>query len=206
LLFQKLHYNPSMMPYRVMLAMAVLLGSCTLVAQSLGDVAREERARKTQGQQNAGHVYTNDDISSRQTIAVGLSEEASKGSGQVSTRNSKGTSAKELQASIRKQKQRVHALEVRIGEIQRRLDERESIGNVTVSQRVVMHGQVGPGPCFISDAAVTHPYQEWCDEPAKLTAELQKKTAELKEARTALEDLQERTRRMGYGNAFYDPD
>lgn len=200
-------YNPPRMRFWSVFGIVALLCSWSSSAQSLGDVARQERARKSQSRQVAQHVYTNEDISRRQTIPSESFEEHSNDARlQTNQQDSQSMPSKELQARIRTQKQRAHELETRIREIQRRLAERSSIGSVTASQSAIALGKRGVGPCELNDAAYTKPYQEWCQEPAKLTAELEKKTAELKEVSKVLGDLQERARRMGYGSAFYDPD
>jgi len=100
-----------------------------------------------------------------------------------------------------------------LGEFARRqkeLDARDSVGNVTVSQRVLISGtgmgSPGPGLCEFSNEMSSHPYQEWCDEPAKWKADLEKTKEKLQTEQAALEALQEQARQLGFGNSFYDPD
>jgi hypothetical protein len=177
-------------------------------AQSLGDVARQERERKNASSKHSLHVFTNEDIS-KPGILPTLNSAGNIGTvtdkAKPISADSEDAAAKELQAKIRTQKQKIHDLEARIADVQRRIDQRESVGNVTVSQRAVLLG-AGPGPCAISDSGGYSPYKDWCDEPAKLTAELDKYRTQLRQEQNVLADLQEKASRTGYGNAFYDPD
>lgn len=186
----------------------------TCLSQSLGDVARAERARQAELSQRSGQVYTNDDLASVDVAT--RSDAPEKGSSPdestAKAPDHQKESAKELQTKIRAQRAKVKELESRINDIQQRLDARDNIGNVESSQRVLIQGAgmggPGPGYCAAINAApsASTKDKEWCAEPAKLHAELDAKTAELKAARSDLEDMQDRARRMGFGVAVYDPD
>jgi uncharacterized protein YlxW (UPF0749 family) len=113
----------------------------------------------------------------------------------------------ELQKQIIALKSRIARLDARIEEIERRLDERSSIGaGLNVSQPGWIIGVADPGTCAASKATYYDPYKHWCEEPARLSFELERKEAERDRLQEQLEELQERARRMGYGSAFYDPE
>ena len=173
-------------------------------AQSLGDLARQERARRGDNPRSA-HVYTNEDISKPSAPPSERQPDASNGNKPLLGPDSFNTTADELRTTIRTQKQKIRDTESQIAAIQKRLDERESVGNVNVSQRIFTLG-AGPGTCAVSSAMTSQPYKDWCDEPAKWSAEIEKHNADLAKMRAALSELQERARRMGYGNGVYDPE
>jgi len=173
-------------------------------SQSLGDVARQARTRKGDSPRSA-HVYTNEDISKPSAPPSEHQPNSSKGSNPPPGQDSFNTTADELRNRILAQKQTIHDAESQIAVLQKRLDERESVGNVTVSQRVFTPG-TGPGACAASSAMTSQPYKEWCDEPAKWSADIEKRNAELTKMRASLAELEERVRRMGYGNGVYDPE
>ena len=55
-------------------------------------------------------------------------------------------------------------------------------------------------------AAYYSPYKDWCDEPDKLQADLDKTQKELEVERATLSSMQEEARQQGFGNSVYDPD
>jgi small-conductance mechanosensitive channel len=182
--------------------------SCTLcAAQLLVDVASQECARKTGSQQSAKHVYTNEDLAEASAQNPSVSQFPDSSNVDTPSTTQSQNLAKTIQSAIRSQKAKVHKLESRISEIERRLDQR----NGPPGQKVLVYGTgpgaPGPGLCALSRASGYYdPYKDWCDEPEKLSAELDKRQAELKDTQTAVEGLQERLHRMGYGSAFYDPE
>jgi len=181
-------------------------------AQSLGEVARQERARKKAAKPQQ-RVVTNEELNSAgkgKTAAQSREGETAQAAAAKPVRpQEEKSSAAELQAKIKAQKEKVRALEAKIREAQKRLDARNAVGTLTVDRRVVIQPGgwgSGPSPCDRSNAMHSNPYKEWCEEPAKLQTEIEKDQSKLAEEKAALEALQEEARRLGYGSAFYDPD
>jgi hypothetical protein len=196
--------------------LTILLPCCS--AQSLGEVARRERARK-QRPPAQKRVITDSDLPARSTskrspaATDSFPESASKPGEPKPAEAAKDSkqSAAALEAKIKAQKQKVRELEAHIADVQKRLDAHKSPGGtvtVTMPPVLVQPGGIGFnwGPCATSDAIANNPYKEWCEEPAKLTADLEKSQAELKTEQLTLEALQEQARQQGFGNAFYDPE
>jgi hypothetical protein len=178
-------------------------------AQSLGEVARQERARKNSNPQSVRRVYFNEDLS-KPIDPLNKSDPTKSASSETDRPvNRPQPVVEELRSKIRNQKHKVQLLQEQVDKIQRRIDERESNGTVTMSQRALVvssTGEVAQGPCAVSKANYYDPYKDWCAEPAKLASELDKLRPELEEAQAALKALQDQARKMGYGNAFFDPD
>jgi hypothetical protein len=151
-------------------------------------------------------------IASENLAAQSSSDSTSKASNSKTTEASKEEkqSATKLQAKIKAQKQKVRELEANITKLRKRLDAHNaSGGSVTVSQQVLVQpGGIGfnHGLCANSNVITNNPYKEWCEEPAKLTAELEKSQTELKAEQLTLQALQEQARQQGFGSAFYDPE
>jgi len=204
-------YTPvNMQAWRQYCVLGLLGGvlSAAGFGQSLAEAARQEQTRKSAAPP-PHHVYTNEDFPSHAADTAAEEEGPAPAEAKpASDQETKKPSAQELRAKILAQKQKVQALETRIAEIQKRLDERErqSVGDASVYEHVYLGGKSGPGPCALSDAVASHPYQDWCDEPAKLTAEMDKKKAELEKERALLEQMQEEARRMSFRSNVYDPD
>jgi hypothetical protein len=196
--------------FTIALGIITLAGTC--FAQSLGEVARQERARK-QSRPPGARILTEEDLKKGETITkpIEAPETASKPAEPklAAAAKDERPSPTELQAKIRAQKQKVRELEAKIDELQKQLDARSSIGTVTTGQQVIIQpGGMGSGPglCATSNAMHSNPYKEWCEQPAKMAAEIEKSEVKLKKERAALEFMQEEARRLGYGSAFYDPD
>jgi hypothetical protein len=169
----------------------------------LGEVARQERIRK-QTEQTIPRIYTNRDLPRGSTgSAQSESQLQPAAKPREVLRRTETPGAPELLANIRKQKQTIQQLEAGIKKIRRRLGARPGVGDVTVAQEVVIQNLAFSGPC--PAYASYNPYEDWCKVGVRLTADLEKKEAELKKARAVLEDSQERARHMGYGSFFYDP-
>jgi hypothetical protein len=195
-----------------LLTVTVLMSASS--AQSLGEVARQERARK-QARPSAGRILTEDDLQKGEPLTknpVSQPEpEASKPpeSKPATTTKDEKPSPGELQAKIKAQKQKVRDLEAKIQELEKQLAKLDTVGTVTVYQNVTgQQGDAGVavGLCGVSNAMHSNPYKEWCEQPAKMAADIEKSQAKLKEEQAVLERLQEEARRQGYGSAFYDPD
>jgi hypothetical protein len=198
---------------QVAAVMVVAAFAVSSSAQSLGEVARRERANK-QARPSARRILTEDDLregSSAGKATATASVEASEPVEPKPTLSSKDEklSPAELQGRIKAQKQKVRELEAKIDELQKQLDARNTIGTVSVAQHVLVQpGGIGhnAGVCASLAAVHSHPYKEWCDQPAKLAAEIEQAEVKLREEQAVLEALQEEARRLGFGSAFYDPD
>jgi hypothetical protein len=194
------------------LATAILATAC--VAQSLGEVARQQRARKKPADTQR-RVITEEELrssTSKEAVAAAESstnveaKEMKESSPTPASKDDTATAA-ELQAKIRAQKKKVRELEARVQEIEKKLAARETLRNLQVYQHVLnAEWWNNAGACDLSNALYSNPYKEWCEEPAKLNAELEEKKPELEKERFTLEAMQEQARRQGYGSAFYDPD
>jgi len=190
--------------------LAVLLCCSTVsTAQSLGDVARQERARKSLNPHPERHVFTNEDFSRAKQEEPASSPSQPDSKSAEPGADGRDKQARELQSNIRAQKQKVWQLDGKVREIQRQLEAREPLKGMEVSQRISLLSSGGMGYkgqtlCSMAYTLSDPSYQKWCDEANKLSAELDKTNVELKQARAVLEALQEQARRLGYGNAFYD--
>ena len=191
------------------LSIFFLLSAASLgAAQSLGDFARQQRLAKNLPTASH-HVITNEDISAGNRAeslpaASGTKKAARENSPVPATPDASSTA--QLRDKIKAQKQKVLELQAHIQEIQKKLDARNNMGDVTASQPIRQLGSSRPGPCELSKEASYHPYQEWCDEPAKWKADLEKTKEKLQTEQAKLEALQEQARQLGFGNSFYDPD
>src|SRR5438105_8583636 len=180
------------------IAVAVVCFSAALaLSQSLGDIARQQRFLKPAP---TARVITNEDIAARSgkkdqlaradiTPAIDIS---------IPKRDSKQPSTADVQSKILAQKQKVKALEKRIMEDQRKLDNLSCPPGVTCGQRVLLTGTgmgaPGPSLCDVSKAAGVHYYDDWCDEPAKLESDIAAAQKELATERTSLDAMQEGAR------------
>lgn len=170
--------------------LVVVSGALTAVAlgQSVAEAARQEQER--QGKPQSGRrVYTNDDFPARLpeiVPAVSPQDENSP----PAARQSKKPSADQVRAAVLTQKQKVRALDARVADLQRQLDEWAN-ANLSIT---------------CDPYSYYNPYQSWCDTPKYLYAELNKAKAARDEAQGQLEQIQEEARRMGYRSVVYDPD
>lgn len=191
-------------------AIVSLLWPAVSPAQSLGEFARQQQAAKARSAQGTRHVYTNDDIPSREAQPIEPARESSpSGVAAKSDKDAQTKLANELQGKVRAQKEKIRDIEKDISAIRGRISQREkdSAGAVTLTdQKVLIWPNAGPGLCATSKMMWNDPYKDFCEEPARLEGRLDQKKIELNQAQAALEDLQEQLRRMGYRSAFYDPD
>ncbi|HTC94535.1 MAG TPA: hypothetical protein VK699_13935 [Terriglobales bacterium] len=169
-------------------------------AQSLGEVARQQRQANTKNSHRASHVVTNEDITSKAEsgdVAVASSAKEDSTPDTAKGKDTKAASASALQTKIKAQKQKIAALKAHLEELQRQLEDwnKAAWENSTISY---------VSPCAFQ--AYDKSAQEWCDTPKRLRAESEKTQTELEAEQKDLEQTQEEVRRMGYGNAFYDPE
>ena len=175
------------------------------VSQSLGDIARQQRFLKPAP---TARVITNEDIAARSgkkdqlaradiTPAIEIS---------IPKRDSKQQSPADVQSKILAQKQKMKQLADRIAADQKQLAKHADIGDVVVSQRVLI-APVRLGECNLPDyIQERRGYKDWCDEPDKLEADIAAAQKELATERTSLDAMQQEARQQGFGNSIYDPD
>ena len=157
--------------------------------QSVADAARQQQQRQSK-QPVAGRVYTNEDFPSRLPEAIPAVSPQDKVSPPAAAPQSKKPSADQVRAAVLTQKQKMRALDARVADLQRQLDEwtNANLGNIC------------------DPYSYYNPYQSWCDTPKYLYAELNKAKADRDVAQGQLEQMQEEARRMGYRSVVYDPD
>jgi chromosome segregation ATPase len=186
-------------------AIAPLLFSLAVMcqAQSLGEVARQEKAKKLATPSTQRHVITNEDLhpSATTPAAADVSQEkggARKDSSDHAPSSTPGAeqdakpSAEEVKAKVLAQKQVMSSLEAEINKVEQKMNELDQALKAGGDCRNV----------FIKGTA----YQNVCGIAEKLIAEKKRLESRLEQERTTLEEMQEEARHMGYGNAVYDPD
>jgi len=165
-------------------------------AQSLGDVARQQRLQKKTASPTAHHVITDEDIPAQKQAkqaeapapaAAQEKKTADAESEAATNQQSKEQRANELQAKIKEEKQRILNLEAHLKKLQGELDKWK-----TSDCTYTVHRE---------DTS-----KSGCDIPGKLLAENEKSRTQLEHERAALVEMQEEVRRLGYGNSFYDPE
>ena len=169
----------------------VVLGgtlSAAALGQSVADAARQQQSQSKP--QPGRRVYTNDDFPARLPEAIPAVSPQEKSSPPAAAAQSKKPSADQVRAAVLTQKQRIRALDARVADLQRQLDEwtNANLGNIC------------------DPYSYYNPYQSWCDTPKYLYAELNRAKAARDEAQGQLEQMQEEARRMGYRSVVYDPD
>jgi hypothetical protein len=205
---QNPQYNPLIMRLIPQFALGVvILTSSYAGAQSLGDVARQQRfVRKPTGVK----VITNDDFQAQpESLPVAdMAFDSTIARSPEEKKQSTGKpSAEAVKLKVRAQKQKIHELEAHIKNDQKRLDYLKGIpSNVTVYQQAHLSG-ANTGWCSAPSALYSRPdIQELCAEPAKLQQDIDATQSQLKQELDALEQMQEEARRMGYGSSVYDAD
>lgn len=176
----------------VSLTLAVLCLAALAGAQSLGDIARQQRLQKS-APQTKPRVLTNEDMPATDKPATASNSDsksataADKSSYADTNEDSAKPSAAEVQAKIKNQKERVASLEDHIQDIQAQMDKWKGSDCTHI---------------FYYE----HPYQNTCDEPKRLAEEHDRAESQLEKEKSALTDMQERARKLGYGNSVYDPE
>jgi hypothetical protein len=191
----------------------LLFGTAAASSQSLGDVARQERQRQASNPPSNRHVITNDDLraGSPGEGTTAIAENSADPFAPRASYDPNSSAARELQAKIKDQKEKVENLEKSIQELQAKLDARDSVGSVSVYERVVggvtFSSPPPAGTCATyASTGGYNPYQEWCDQPKKWQAEIEAKQTQLDTEHGQLEALQEYARKLGFSSKFYDPD
>ncbi|MBZ5629907.1 MAG: hypothetical protein LAO06_13695 [Acidobacteriia bacterium] len=161
-------------------------------AQSLGDVARQEKSRKASSPAAKRPTVTNDDLGSRSEESAKPPEapaekDATTSAPKSDTAKLRNATAAEFKVKIKERKQRVSDVEAHIKDLQREMDRWKTSNCLYVRY-------------------ADNPYKNACDVPQKLTAEYERSKTQLEKSRAALEALQEEARRSGFGTSVYDPD
>jgi len=151
-------------------------------AQSLGDVARQQKQNSAQTKAAAKKVITEDDLPTQETISTGSSDsketDASKEEKQADSAADKLKSADEFKAVIQSQKQNVDSL-------QKQVDEMKASVHFVEANRYSNGVQ----------------YNEHQIQKQKEADRLQK---QLDEEKSKLQDMQEQARKAGFGSAVYE--
>ena len=164
-------------------ALAILLASTTVHAQSLGDVARQQKSQKTEAPAapTPKKVYTDEDFGTSEPSDKSTSPDAKHSTKPTDEKEKKQTtmSADQWKAKIQKKKDLIAA-------IQERIDKLEGSVNYVQNNRNIYTN--------------APEYNEHQHQRA-LAAERLK--AELEQQKSELSDLQEQARQQGFGNAVY---
>ena len=154
----------------------------SLFAQSLGDVARQQKQNSAQTNPTPKKVITEDDLPTQGTISTGSSDskatDASKEEKQGDSTADKMKSADEFKAAIQAQKQNVDLLQKQVEEMK-------------ASVHFVEANRYSNG--------VEH--NERQIQKQKEADRMQK---QLDEEKSRLQDLQEQARKAGFGSAVYE--
>jgi len=180
------------------------LGLTTLIAtltvagalaqsQPLGDVARQQQLGK---QQSAGpqHVITNEDLpqAAPPSPAETKSTDTAKAEKNAANKADELSDPSDVRGKISAQKQKVEELEAKIAADQRQLAKHDRVDiGVHILPYCIM-------PDYVQEQ---RGYKDWCDEPAKLQAEIDDLQKQLESERVTLNAMQEEARRQGFGNS-----
>jgi hypothetical protein len=170
----------------------VLMGIALLTVsgygQSLGEVARQERAKKTA---QASKVYDNDNLPKDAGITVGTKTVADT-SGDTRDDKSKADSGEKNKATETETKAAISEQKKKIAQLEREL---------SVAEREwKMRGAV-----FYSDAGnQLRDSKKWMEEQRKSQAELDRLRKELADAKQKLEDMREVARKAGLPASAYE--
>ncbi len=159
-----------------------LFAAGSVFAQSLGDVARQQKQNSAQSQPAAKKVITEDDLPTQETISTGSGDskatDASKEEKQGDSTADKLKSADEFKAAIQTQKQNVDALQ-------------KQVDDMKASVHFVEANRYSNG--------VEH--NERQIQKQKEADRMQK---QLDEEKSRLQDMQEQARKAGFGSAVYE--
>jgi hypothetical protein len=154
----------------------------SVFAQSLGDVARQQKQNSAQTKAAAKKVITEDDLPTQETISTGSSDsketDASKEEKHADSAADKLKSADEFKAAIQSQKQNVDSL-------QKQVDDMKASVHFVEANRYSNGVQ----------------YNEHQIHKQKEADRLQK---QLDEEKSKLQDMQEQARKAGFGSAVYE--
>lgn len=167
---------------------AILIGlgvfaTGSVAAQSLGDVARQQKQASGQAKPSAPKkVITEDDLPTQETISTGSSEaaatESSKEEKQADSAADKMKSADDFKAGIQAQKQNVGALQ-------------KQLEDLKASVHFVEANRYSNGV-------------EYNEHQIKKQKEAERLQKQLDEEKSKLQDMQEQARKAGFGSAVYE--
>jgi hypothetical protein len=159
-----------------------VLATGNAFAQSLGDVARQQKQNSAQPRPAAKKVITEDDLPTQETISTGSSDwkvtDASKEEKQDDSAADKLKSADDFKSAIQAQKQNVDSL-------QKQVDDMKASVHFVEANRYSNGVQ----------------YNERQIQKQKEADRLQK---QLDEEKSKLQDMQEQARKAGFGSAVYE--
>lgn len=159
------------------------------VAQSLGDVARQQQEAKKTSTSQSKHVITNDDISSGSKATDSAAKPATKKSATTSasqpSTDADRPSAEEIQAGIKEQREKIQEIEAHMKEVQQEL---QTWKNSDCTH--VLHSDT------LTNA---------CDDLQRINTDLARTKDQLDQEKKNLASMQEDARKMGFANSVYDP-
>ena len=171
------------------LLVAFLLLVQRVCAQSLGDIARQQREKNKQQITTSNKVITNEDISTPGESAEAPSTDLKKKKstkqkpstgGETSEKDDDPPSAEELKASIQEKKEGIAKIQARINEIQ------STIGYVQNNRNIYTNAP------------------EYNEAQKRKEQQVNRLKGILQEQQNELQELQETARKAGYGSAVYD--
>lgn len=156
------------------------------IAQSLGDVGRQQQADQKSAPKTK-HVITNDDIAPSAKPADTSTKTSAKKSTSPSPDHDDADrpSAQDVQTAVQEQRQRIRDVEAQLKDIEKK----QEIWKTSDCTHV-MHANSSINAC---------------DEVQRLNSEHETVKAQLAQEKKNLADMQEGARKMGYGNTVYDP-
>lgn len=187
---------------------APLLLYCAVAspAQDLGEVARQQKTKKSAAPPVEHHVITNEDIHSSSSPSPSTvdsssppKETAERRESTAKIPNSKAETKEEEKPSAEEVKQAILAQKRVLSSLE------SDIKQIAEEQTKLARALEAGGDCrkvFLIGTA----HENVCGLPEKLLAEKSRLQAQLEQERNALDEMQEKARRMGYGSSVYDVD
>lgn len=178
--------SPAKFTVKVVAAVASFVLAQNICAQSLGDIARQQREKNKQQAATTNKVLTNDDLSSpghSGDTASGESQKTKAAKPKPSPEQAdKGEqpSAEELKAAIQDKKASIAEIQDEIAKIQSTINYVENNRNIYTNA------------------------PEYNDRQKRKEQEVSRLKAILQQQQDELKDLQETARKAGYGSAVYD--
>ncbi|MGC2185728.1 MAG: hypothetical protein WA637_20845 [Terriglobales bacterium] len=167
----------------ICISAAIFLLACLSQAQSLGDVARQQRQKQQAKDPNATHkVVTNDEIPESPDASANSSDDA-EGTSESSAPPTASTSGKK---TAEQWKAEIQARKARIAAIQSQVDKLNDSVHFVEANRY-------------TNGVQYNQYQ------LKKQQEAQRLQKQLDGEKKQLEDAQESARKAGFGTAVYDP-
>jgi len=172
---------------QLMLVWVICISITSARAQSLGEVARQQQAKKASHSSTFNHVLTNDDLHSGasaepdQTPPSNQKKPAkARVSGGADSNSGPKISAEEFKRKIQKQKDEIAAIQERIGELQGTINYVQNNRNIYTN-----------GP-------------EYNEAQKRKQQQVYQLKGILQERQDELKDLQDQARQAGYGSAVYN--